>query len=79
MLKLKSLGRLKFITIQIVWFSSETFPEHCIIVISIVFQDLIYTEFDRLSFTRNRPKTADSISGKHYFIPSIPGSTAGEV
>ena len=58
----------------------ETVPDHCTIVVSIVFQDLIYTEFDRLSLKKNRPKTADGISsGKRYFIPSIPGSAAGEI
>ena len=57
----------------------ETVPDHCTRVVSIVFQDLIYTEFGRLSLKKNRPKTADGISGKHYFIPSIPGSTAGEI
>ena len=59
------------------WFSFET-SDHCIIVTAIAFQDLIYTEFDGLSFKRNRPKTADGISGKH-FNPSILGSTAGEI
>ena len=34
----------------------ETVPDHCTRVVSIVFQDLIYTEFDRLSLKKNRPK-----------------------